>query len=86
MVRFAVAAAEELLLAAPDAEGEELALVELLGVLLELPLLHAAAPVATVTASATAPSARLLRMVVSWGLCGSRHFRKFSNTFDVPPS
>jgi hypothetical protein len=40
--------------------------VELLaGVLLELPLLHAAAAVATVTASAAAASARLLRIVVS---------------------
>jgi hypothetical protein len=56
----------ELLLALPDAAGEEEpALVELLE-LLELPLLHAAAPVATVTASATAASTRLLlRIVVS---------------------
>jgi hypothetical protein len=57
------------------------------GALLELPLLHAAAAVAVVTASATAASARLLlRMVVSWKGLGPRHFRKFSNTFDVPPS
>jgi hypothetical protein len=50
---------DEPLAAAVDDEDEE---VELL----ELPLLHAAAPDATATASATAPSARLLlRIVVS---------------------
>ena len=64
-----------------EVEDEEAAVLELL----ELLELHAAAPVATVTATATAASARLLRMVVSWGL-GARHFRKFSNTFDVPLS
>jgi hypothetical protein len=61
MVRFAVAAAEELPLAAEVALLEPLELVGLL----EL-LLHAAAPVATAAASATAASARLLlRIVVS---------------------
>jgi hypothetical protein len=72
-------------LAVVEAVLEPLLVVE--GVLLELPLLHAAAAVAVVTASATAASARLLlRMVVSREGLGPRHFRKFSNTFDVPSS
>src|SRR5580693_3798738 len=48
----------------------------------ELPLLHAAAAVAVVTASATAASARLLRM---WspdrGIGAKTHSRKFSEHF-----
>jgi hypothetical protein len=77
-----VAAAEELPLATEGALLEPLELV----VLLEL--LHAAAPVATVAASATAASARLLLRIGSLldGVMGARRFRKFSNTFDVPPS
>ncbi|HXT92837.1 MAG TPA: hypothetical protein VN714_26680 [Trebonia sp.] len=60
MVSDAVGAELELPLAALD--DEEVALLELL----ELPLLHAAAPVATAAATATAASARLLlRIVVS---------------------
>ncbi|MGH3291217.1 MAG: hypothetical protein ACRDP7_05385 [Trebonia sp.] len=43
--------------------GEEPVVVEVLG-LLELPLLHAAAPVATAAASAAAASARLLLRIV----------------------
>ncbi|MGH3246716.1 MAG: hypothetical protein ACRDOI_10970 [Trebonia sp.] len=56
MVSEAVGAELELPPAALD--DEEVAL-------LELPLLHAASAVAVVIASATAASARLLRMVVS---------------------
>src|SRR6185437_4960348 len=74
MVRFAVAAAEELPLAA------EVALLELLElvVLLEL-LLHAAAPVATAAASATAASARLLLRIgcLLNGVMGARGFESF---------
>ncbi len=77
MVRFAVAAAEELPLAAGVAL---LALLELLE-LLEL-LLHAAAPVATAAASATAASARLLlRMVVSWMGLGRKTLSKVFEYF-----
>lgn len=63
-VMLAVGAAELLLLAAAPLDEVD-ALLELL----ELPLLHAAAPVATAAATATAASARLLlRIVVScWG-------------------
>jgi hypothetical protein len=43
--------------------GEEPVVVVVLG-LLELPLLHAAAPVATAAASATAASVRLLLRIV----------------------
>jgi hypothetical protein len=58
----------------------EAALLVPAGVLVldELPLLHAAAAVAVVTASATAASARLLRMWSPDRGIGARHFRKFS--------
>ena len=62
---------------------EEVELPLVLEPVLELLPLHAAAAVAVAAASATAASARLLRIVVSWGVLGARHFRKFSNTFDV---
>jgi hypothetical protein len=56
--------------------------VAAVGLLEELPLLHAAAAVAVVTASATAASARLLRM---WspdrGVDAKAYFRKFSEYF-----
>jgi hypothetical protein len=86
MVRFAVAAAEELPLAAEVALLELEELLELVE-LLEL-LLHAAAPVATAAASATAASARLLLRIgcLLDGGYGRKRFRKFSNTFDVSPS
>src|ERR1700722_8536601 len=52
------------------------------GLLEELPLLHAAAAVAVVTASATAASARLLRMgFPDRGLTQGILFRKFSEYF-----
>jgi hypothetical protein len=66
---------------------ELLAEVAAVGLLEELPLLHAAAAVAVVTASATAASARLLRM---WspdrGLTRRHIFESFRNTFGVPSS
>src|SRR5580692_8923067 len=70
--------------------GVLLALVEVVALLVpagvlvldELPLLlHAAAAVAVVTASATAASARLLRMWSPDRGIGARHFRKFSEFF-----
>src|SRR5580692_2884037 len=70
-VRVTLAAVLELL-----AEGAAVGLLE------ELPLLHAAAAVAVVTASATAASARLLRM---WspdrGDWRKAYYRKFSEYF-----
>jgi hypothetical protein len=47
----------------------------------ELPLLHAAAAVAVVTASATTASARLLRMCSPDRGIGAKTFRKFSEYF-----
>jgi hypothetical protein len=65
----------------------ELAELAAVGLLEELPLLHAAAAVAVVTASATAASARLLRM---WspdrGLTQGHIFESFRDTFGVPSS
>jgi hypothetical protein len=68
--------------------AELLAPVAVLELLEELPLLlHAAAAVAVVTASATAASARLLRM---WspdrGDWRKDFFESFRNTFGVPLS
>jgi len=74
-------------LAAVLALLEALGLVELLApvavleLLEELPLLHAAAAVAVVTASATAASARLLRMWSPDRGLAQREVRKFSEYF-----
>jgi hypothetical protein len=88
-VRVTLAAVLALLeLVALVALLELLAPVAALELLEELPLLlHAAAAVAVVTASATAASARLLRM---WspdtGDWRKDYFESFRNTFGVPSS
>jgi hypothetical protein len=75
------------LVALAEAVALLLAPAAVLELLEELPLLHAAAAVAVVTASATAASARLLRM---WspdrGFDLKDYFESFRNTFDVPSS
>jgi hypothetical protein len=66
----------------------EAALLVPAGVLVldELPLLHAAAAVAVVTASATAASARLLRMWSPDRGLAQDIFESFRNSFGVPSS
>jgi hypothetical protein len=88
-VRVTLAAVLALLelVALAEAVALLLAPAAVLELLEELPLLHAAAAVAVVTASATAASARLLRM---WspdrGFDLKDYFESFRNTFDVPSS